>query len=82
MPQLMTGSCHSIDMVMSDSIDTAPWRSLSRQARGPPESLNNSARGVSITPPRSLIRGREGGGSGEGGDEEVQRKERSGDVMT
>lgn len=76
MPELMTGSHHSIDMVMSDSIDTAPWRFLSRQARGPPESLNNSARGVNHAAPLGDQRQRKGGGSGEGGDEEVQRKEK------
>lgn len=78
MPELMTGSHHSIDMVMSDSIDTAPWSSLSRQARGPPESLNNSAWGVNhATPLGDQRERREGGGSGEGGDEEVQQKEKS-----
>lgn len=79
MPELMTGSHHSIDMVMSDSIDTAPWRFLGRQARGPPESLNNSARGVNHAAPlgdQRESREREGGGSGEGGDEEVQQKEK------
>lgn len=79
MPDLMAGSHHSIDMVMSDSIDTAPWRFLSRQPRGPPESLNNSARGVNHDAPLGDQRERE---------EEVESAEmkrcsgkRSNDVM-
>ncbi len=46
MPDLMTGSHHSIDMVMSDSIDTSACSFLNVQARGPPGSLNKSARVV------------------------------------
>lgn len=77
MPELMTGSHHSIDMVMSDTIDTAPWRFLRRQARSPPESLNNSAWHVNHAARLGDQRERkEGGGSGEGGDEEVQQKEK------
>lgn len=46
MAELMTGSHHSIDMVMSDSIDTPACSFLNIQARGPPGSLNKSARCV------------------------------------
>lgn len=46
MPELMTGWHHSIDMVMSDSLDTAACSFLNIQARGPPGSLNKSAQGV------------------------------------
>lgn len=46
MPELMAGSHHSIDMVMSDSIDTVACSFLNAQERGPPGSLNKSAQGV------------------------------------
>lgn len=46
MPELMTGSHHSIDMVMSDSMDTVACSFLNVQARGPPGSLNKSSSGV------------------------------------
>lgn len=46
MPEPMTGWHHSIDMVMSDSLDTAACSFLNTQARGPPGSVNKSARGV------------------------------------
>lgn len=74
MPEPTAGSHHRMEMVMSDGVDAAPRRFLSTRAPGPPQSLNNSARGVNQ---RAVIREGEGGGSGEGGDEEVQRKEES-----
>lgn len=42
----MTGSNHSKDMLMSDSIDTAACSFQNRQARSPPGSLNTSAQDV------------------------------------
>lgn len=67
MPELMTGSHHSIDMVMSDSIDTVACSFLNVQARGPPGSLNKSARGVNHVALLRDQRGKEkGGGNGEG----------------
>lgn len=71
MAELMTGSHHSIDMVMSDSIDTPACSSPNIQARGPPGSLNKSARGVNHFALLHDQRGRRrGGGSREGGDGE------------
>lgn len=67
MPELMTGTYHSIDMVMSDSIDTAACGFQNAQARGPPGSLNKSAQDVNHV--TSLLdqrgRKRKGGGDGE-----------------
>lgn len=56
-------------MVMSDSIDTAACSSPNTLPRGPPGSLNKSARCVNHV---ALLRDQREGGSGEGGDGEEQ----------
>ena len=61
MPELMTGSHHSIDMVMSDSIDTVACSSLNVQAKDPPGSLNKSAQGVNHVALLGDQKSREGG---------------------
>lgn len=77
MPELMTGSHHSIDMVMSECIDTAARSFLNVHARGPPGSLNKSARGVNhVALLRDQTEKRKGGGNREGGDGEMQEKEK------
>ena len=76
MPELMTGSHHSIDMVMSDSIDTVACCSLNIQAKGPPGPLNKSAQGVNHV---TLLRDQKGKK-----EEEMERcrRKRGSEIMT
>lgn len=76
MPELMTGSQHSIDMVMSDSIDTAACSFLNVQARGPPGSLNKSAQGVNHV---ALLRDQREKRKGEDGEMQEEEKQRYND---
>lgn len=82
MPELMTGSHHGIDMVISDGIDTAACSFLNVQARGPPGSLNKSARGVNHV---ALLRDQREGERQEevGSRQEMERcsRKKSSDVM-
>lgn len=82
MPELMTGSHHSIDMVIRDSIDTVACSFLNVQARGPPGSLNKSARGVSHVALPLDKRKRERGEEMESEGMERCRRKKSRDVMT